>query len=83
MNVRKLTPSIELGNVLFALSTVGLLALGVIDVSIPVLAISAGIFVVVGFFGKYIDEVEDDRERLEKYEEFIKESLQTKGDDNS
>ena len=83
MNVRKLIPSIELGNVLFALPTVGLLALGVIDVSIPVLAISAGIFVVVGFFGKYIDEVEDDRERLEKYEEFIKESLQTKGDDNS
>ena len=83
MDVRKIAASIEVGNLLFAASTMGLMLLGVLDVSIPVLAISAGIFVIVGFFGKYIDEVEDDRERLEKYEELIKESIPSKGGDNS
>ena len=50
------------------------MALGVFPVSLPLLISLAVIFLVLGIIGRYIDAVEDDVERLLKYEKHISES---------
>lgn len=62
---------IEIGNLLIALSTTGLMALGVFPMSITLLVTLAIILGVMGVIGRYIDSVEDDIERLIKYEEHL------------
>lgn len=65
-------PSLEIGNVLIAISFSGLLVLNVLPLSLLPTVILAVLLCLVGIIGKYIDEVEDDKERLSKYEEHLK-----------
>ena len=65
---------IEIGNLLAALSATGLMALGVVPMSLNLLIALAVFLVVLGVVGRYIDSVEDDMERLIKYEEYLGES---------
>ena len=81
-SVRSRIVGLQVGNLLASLSTTGLMALGVIPMSLIALLILAIILFVVGVIGKYIDSVEDDVERLLKYEEHIRESADG-GDANS
>ena len=73
-SVRSRIVGLQVGNLLASLSTTGLMALGVIPMSLTALLILALILFVVGVIGKYIDSVEDDVERLLKYEEYIRNS---------
>ena len=73
-SIRSRIAGLEAGNLCIALSTTGLMALGVIPMSLTALLILAIILFVVGVIGKYIDSVEDDVERLLKYEEYIRNS---------
>lgn len=66
---------LEIGNVLVALSTIGLMGVGSLPFSVPVVVIFALTLVVLGVIGKYIDEVHDDHERLILYEKHLKELL--------
>ena len=68
----KTIKTVQVGNALTALSFVGFMALGVLEFSLIPFSLFAGLFVILGFLGKYIDEVEDDAERLEKYEQHLK-----------
>ena len=81
-SVRSRIVGLQVGNLFASLSTTGLMALGVIPMSLTALLILAIILFVVGVIGKYIDSVEDDVERLLKYEEHIRESADG-GDANS
>ena len=66
---------LEIGNVLVALSTTCLMALGSLPLSLPLLISLALVLVVLGIIGRYIDEVSDDNERMILYEEHLKEFL--------
>lgn len=66
---------LEIGNVLVAVSTTMLMALGSLPLSLPVLISLAVFLILLGVVGKYIDEVSDDNERLKLYEENLKELL--------
>lgn len=74
-SVRSTIAGVEVGNFLVALSTTGLMALGVIPMSLTALIILAILLMIVGILGRYVDAVEDDVERLLKYEEHIKSSV--------
>lgn len=63
---------VQIGNMLFALGTVGLMALSVVPLSIPTLIICGTVFVFLALVGKYIDECEDDLERLMEYGKHLK-----------
>ena len=69
-SVRSRIVGLQVGNLLASLSITALMALGVIPMSLTALLILAIILFVVGVIGKYIDSVEDDVERLLKYEEY-------------
>lgn len=62
---------IEIGNFLVAISTTGMMALGILPMSISILITLAILFMIIGVIGRYIDSVEDDIERLIKYEEHL------------
>lgn len=66
---------LEIGNVLVAVSTTLLMALGSLPLSLPLLISLAVFLIILGIVGKYIDEVGDDNERLKLYEEHLKELL--------
>lgn len=66
---------IEIGNLLVALSTTGLMALGVIPLSMSVLISLAVLLVIIGIIGRYLDEIEDDAERLLSYEKHLAEGV--------
>lgn len=82
-SIRSTVAGIEIGNFLVALSTTGMMALGVISLSLPVLIVLALIFVVLGVIGRYVDSVEDDVERLLKYENYLRESAAGSNPDSS
>lgn len=65
---------IEIGNILIAVSTTGLMALGVIEMSLSLLLLFAFILVILGVIGRYVDSIKDDKERLEVYAEHLKKS---------
>ena len=65
---------IEIGNILIAVSTTGLMALGVIEMSLSLLLLFAFILVILGVIGRYVDSIKDDKERLELYAEHLKKS---------
>ena len=71
LSVRSTFAGIEVGNFCVAVSTTGLMALGVVPLSLPVLVCLALALLIVGIVGRYVDAVEDDVERLLKYEEHI------------
>ena len=73
-SIRSKWAGLEIGNFFAAVSTTGFMALGVFPVSLPLLISLAVIFLVLGIIGRYIDAVEDDVERLLKYEKHISES---------
>lgn len=64
-------PHIEIGNLLIALSTTGMMALGFIPVSLPVLILLSIILFVIGVVGRYLDGIHDDVERLIIYEKSL------------
>ena len=66
---------LEIGNVLVAISTTLLMALGSLPLSLPLLISLAMFLILLGVVGRYIDEVSDDNERLKLYEEHLKELL--------
>lgn len=66
---------LEIGNVLVAVSTTLLMALGSLPLSLPLLISLAVFLILLGIVGRYIDEVSDDNERLKLYEEHLKELL--------
>ena len=66
---------IEIGNLLVSLSTTGLMALGVIPLSFPLLVTLALILLIVGIIGRYLDSIEDDTERLIVYEKHLAEGV--------
>lgn len=65
---------IEVGNFLASVSTTGLMALGVVPMSLNILIALAIFLVFLGVVGRYIDSVEDDMERLIKYEQHLSQS---------
>lgn len=74
-SVRSTIAGIEIGNFLIAISTTGMMALGIVPMSLTAIVILAIVFVVLGIVGRYVDAVEDDVERLLKYEEHISKSV--------
>ena len=66
--------TLEVGNLLVAISTTGLVAVGVIDMPIVLLVSSAVALVLLGIVGRTIDSIKDDKERLEVYAEHLKKS---------
>ena len=74
-SVRSTVAGIEIGNFLIAISTTGMMALGIVPMSLTAIVILAIVFVVLGIVGRYVDAVEDDVERLLKYEEHISKSV--------
>ena len=74
-SIRSRIAGLEAGNLCIALSTTGLMALGVIPMSLTALIILATLLMIVGILGRYVDSVEDDVERLLKYEEYISKSV--------
>lgn len=74
-SVRSTVAGIEIGNFLIAISTTGMMALGIVPMSLTAIVILAIVFVVLGIIGRYVDAVEDDVERLLKYEEHISKSV--------
>lgn len=71
---KSLIAHIEVGNFLVSLSTTGLMALGVVPMSLNVLIALAILLVIIGVVGRYIDSVQDDMERLKKYEQHLSQS---------
>lgn len=71
LNLSKLLTHIEIGNFLAALSTSGLMALGVIPMSLTTLIGLAVLFLIIGVVGRYVDAVKDDKQRLIKYEKHL------------
>ncbi len=67
----KIVSRINIGNLLVAVSTTGMMTLGVLPMSITTIVVFAGLFLVLGVIGRYVDSVEDDMERLMKYEEYL------------
>lgn len=82
-SVRSTIAGIEVGNFLIAISTTGMMALGVVPMSLTTIIVLAVVFVVLGIVGRYVDAVEDDVERLLKYEEHIAKSIAGDGVDSS
>lgn len=82
-SVRSTIVGIEIGNFLIAISTTGMMALGAIPMSLTTIIVLAIVFVVLGIVGRYVDAVEDDVERLLKYEEHIAKSVAGDGVDSS
>ena len=74
-SVRSTVAGIEIGNFLIAISTTGMMALGIVPMSLTAIVVLAIVFVVLGIIGRYVDAVEDDVERLLKYEEHISKSV--------
>jgi hypothetical protein len=74
-SVRSTVAGIEVGNFLIAISTTGMMALGIVPMSLTTIIALAIVFVVLGVVGRYVDAVEDDVERLLKYEEHISKSV--------
>lgn len=74
-SVRSTVAGIEIGNFLIAISTTGMMALGIVPMSLTAIVVLAIVFVVLGIVGRYVDAVEDDVERLLKYEEHISKSV--------
>lgn len=74
-SVRSTIAGIEIGNFLIAISTTGMMALGIVPMSLTAIVVLAIVFVVLGIVGRYVDAVEDDVERLLKYEEHISKSV--------
>lgn len=74
-SVRSTVAGIEIGNFLIAISTTGMMALGIVPMSLTTIIALAIVFVVLGVVGRYVDAVEDDVERLLKYEEHISKSV--------
>ena len=74
-SVRSTVAGIEIGNFLIAISTTGMMALGIVPMSLIAIVVLAIVFVVLGIVGRYVDAVEDDVERLLKYEEHISKSV--------
>ena len=81
-SVRSQVAGIEAGNLCIAVSTTGLMALGAIPMSLPILIGLAMLFLVLGIIGRYVDAVEDDVERLLKYEEHIREGANSSNTDS-
>ena len=71
-SLSQLLTKIEIGNFLIALSTSGLMALGVVPMSLSLLVALAILFLLIGIVGRYVDAVKDDEQRLEKYEQNLK-----------
>ena len=74
-SIRSRIAGLEAGNLCIALSTTGLMALGVIPMSLTALIILATLLMIVGILGRYVDSVEDDVERLLKYEKYISKNV--------
>ena len=74
-SVRSTAAGIEIGNFLIAISTTGMMALGIVPMSLTAIVVLAIVFVVLGIVGRYVDAVEDDVERLLKYEERISKNV--------
>lgn len=74
-SVRSRIAGIEAGNLCIAISTTGLMALGAIPMSLSILISLALLFLVLGIIGRYVDAVEDDVERLLKYEEHVRKGV--------
>lgn len=70
-SIRSTIAGIEIGNFLIAISTTGMMSLGIVPMSISMLILLAVLFIVLGVVGRYVDAVEDDVERLLKYEEHL------------
>lgn len=81
-SVRSHVAGLEAGNLCIAVSTTGLMALGAIPMSLPILIGLAMLFLVLGIIGRYVDAVEDDVERLLKYEEHIREGANSSNADS-
>ena len=64
--------TLEIGNLLVAISTTGLVVIGVIDMPIILLVSSAVVLVLLGIVGRTIDSIKDDKERLEVYANSLK-----------
>lgn len=75
MSISEYIVGIEIGNFLVALSTTGLMALGVIPMSLTLLVALALLLLVIGVIGRYIDSVRDDAKRLKTYEKYLTESV--------
>ena len=69
---RTVVSTLEIGNLLVAISTTGLVAIGVIDMPIILLVSSAVVLVLLGILGRTIDSIKDDKERLEVYANSLK-----------
>ena len=69
---KRVVSTLEVGNLLIAISTTGLVAIGVIDMPIILLASSAVVLVLLGIVGRTIDSIKDDKERLEVYANSLK-----------
>lgn len=82
-SISKLLTRIEIGNFLIAISTTGLMAIGVIPMSLSLLIILAVILLFIGVIGRYVDAVKDDRQRLEKYEQHLDEYSRSGCEDSS
>ena len=82
-SISKLLTRIEIGNFLIAISTTGLMALGVIPMSLSLLIILAVILLFIGVIGRYVDAVKDDRQRLEKYEQHLDDYSRSGCEDSS
>ena len=70
-SLSQLLTKIEIGNFLIALSTSGLMALGVVPMSLSLLVALAVLFLLIGIAGRYVDAVKDDEQRLKKYEQHL------------
>ena len=75
LSINSWVSHIEIGNLLVSLSTTGLMALGVIPLSFPLLVSLALFLLVVGIVGRYLDSIEDDAERLLVYEKHLTEGV--------
>lgn len=69
---RTVVSTLGIGNLLVAISTTGLVAIGVIDMPITLLVSSAIVLVLLGVVGRTIDSIKDDKERLEVYANSLK-----------
>lgn len=74
---------LEIGNLLVALSTTGLMALGVLPLSFELLIVFAILLFIIGVVGRYLDSVQDDVERLIVYEKHLSEGHRCNDDPDS
>lgn len=82
-SLSQLLTKIEMGNFLIALSTSGLMALGVVPMSLSLLVALAVLFLLIGIVGRYVDAVKDDEQRLKKYEQHLGKCAGNGGEDSS